>query len=138
MPVPTLGELLRQDNVITEDELEEALDKQKKKRRKETPIGVILIRFGYISTDTFLKYLTIQTDLIINRRPEKPIPLLGDLLLNDKVITRAQLNEALSKQYNDGGRPIGILLMQMGIIDQETLMIYLAKQTEYAIAENKL
>ncbi len=59
-------------------------------------------------------------------------PLLGELLVEDGVITQDQLNQALSIQKKEGGL-IGIILMNLGFIDEPTLVKYLAIQAERVI-----
>ncbi|GAB4219831.1 MAG: hypothetical protein GYA16_03675 [Spirochaetes bacterium] len=59
-------------------------------------------------------------------------PLLGELLVEDGVITQDQLNQALSIQKKEGGL-IGIILMNLGFIDEPTLVKYLALQAERVI-----
>ncbi len=59
-------------------------------------------------------------------------PLLGEILVEDAVITKEQLNEALAIQKRDGGL-IGIILMNLGYINEPTLVKYLAVQAERVI-----
>lgn len=59
-------------------------------------------------------------------------PLLGEILVEDAVITKEQLNEALAIQKRDGGL-IGIILMNLGYINEPTLVKYLALQAERVI-----
>ncbi len=59
-------------------------------------------------------------------------PLLGELLVEDGVITQEQLNEALNIQKNEGGL-IGIILVNKGHIDEPTLIKYLAMQAERVV-----
>ncbi len=59
-------------------------------------------------------------------------PLLGEILVEDAVITKEQLNEALAIQKRDGGL-IGIILMNLGYINESTLVKYLAVQAERVI-----
>jgi len=57
---------------------------------------------------------------------------LGEILVEDAVITKEQLNEALAIQKRDGGL-IGIILMNLGYINEPTLVKYLALQAERVI-----
>jgi chromosomal replication initiator protein DnaA len=56
-----------------------------------------------------------------------PRKRLGDMLLEEGVITRAQLEEALARKEQDGAF-IGKALVELGFIDQKTLMSFLVKQ----------
>ena len=59
-------------------------------------------------------------------------PRLGEILVEDAVITKEQLKEALAIQKRDGGL-IGIILMNLGYINEPTLVKYLALQAERVI-----
>lgn len=52
---------------------------------------------------------------------------LGELLVADGLINREQLAHALDQQQRQGGL-LGVILLQLEIIDQNTLATYLAKQ----------
>ena len=56
-----IGEMLIGDNVITEDQLEEALEIQKK---KWDYLGCILVDLGYLETDILLDYLKQQGTIV--------------------------------------------------------------------------
>ncbi len=58
---------------------------------------------------------------------------LGELLVRDRRITEAQLAEAMASQARDGGR-IGSLLLEMGLVDPETLTIYLGLELGLPVA----
>ena len=52
---------------------------------------------------------------------------LGDLLLENREITEEQLNEALEIQSKEG-KLLGVILTQLGYMDDETLLDYLKMQ----------
>ena len=56
-------------------------------------------------------------------------PLLGELLLQKKEITREQLDKAMKAQAENGGL-IGIILVTQGAITETTLVTYLSLQAE--------
>ena len=56
-------------------------------------------------------------------------PLLGEMLVENGVITQAQLNKALEVQHSEGGL-IGIILVSQGIISEQKLVEYLAMQAK--------
>lgn len=56
-------------------------------------------------------------------------PMLGEMLVQNKVITQEQLNRALEIQTSEGGL-IGIILVSQGIITEQTLVEYLALQAK--------
>lgn len=56
-------------------------------------------------------------------------PLLGEILLDDGEITKEELDNALEIQKNEGGL-IGIILVNQGVITEQTLVQYLTMQAE--------
>jgi tetratricopeptide (TPR) repeat protein len=65
---------------------------------------------------------------IVNRRDR-----LGDMLLADGLVTRAQLDQALALQENAPGRRIGDLLVHLGILAPDALRRFLRLQVEEAV-----
>ncbi|MGV7928263.1 MAG: hypothetical protein AB2L13_05025 [Spirochaetota bacterium] len=59
-------------------------------------------------------------------------PLLGEMLLENGEITREQLDKALEVQKKEGGL-MGIILVNLGIIPEKTLVKYLALQAERVV-----
>ena len=58
---------------------------------------------------------------------KNPSARLGDILIEEGIITAEQLEKALVKQKSDGGF-LGQWLIDMGFLDQETLTMVLVKQ----------
>ena len=56
-------------------------------------------------------------------------PLLGEILLENKEISKEQLDKAIEVQKKEPGL-IGIILVTMGAITEQTLVKYLAIQAE--------
>lgn len=135
MSIPSFGELLVSENIITDEQLERALSLQKSSRDQRNLIGVILIRLGYITMETLIKYLEVQTEMLMNDHPEKKVPPIGELLIRNGEITREQLMEALKQQERSATTPLGIILVQLDYIDADVLIRYLIKQTALAIDE---
>ncbi len=59
-------------------------------------------------------------------------PLLGEMLLENGEITREQLDKALEVQKKEGGL-MGIILVNLGLIPEKTLVKYLALQAERVV-----
>ena len=59
-------------------------------------------------------------------------PLLGELLLEAGEITKEELDEGLEVQKKEGGL-IGIILTNLGYIDEQILVKYLAIQVEKVV-----
>ena len=60
-------------------------------------------------------------------------PMLGEMLVEKKVITQEQLQRALEIQKSEGGL-IGIILVSQGVITEQTLVEYLALQAKIVTA----
>jgi hypothetical protein len=58
--------------------------------------------------------------------------LLGEMLLENGEINRQQLDEALELQKKEGGL-LGIILVNLGHINEQTLIRYLAVQAERVV-----
>jgi type IV pilus assembly protein PilB len=58
--------------------------------------------------------------------------LLGEMLLENGEITRQQLDEALEVQKKEGGL-LGIILVNLGHISEQSLVKYLAVQAERVV-----
>lgn len=58
---------------------------------------------------------------------KNPAARLGDILLEERIITKAQLEEALAKQKEEGGF-LGQKLIELEYLDQDTLTLILVKQ----------
>lgn len=61
---------------------------------------------------------------------------LGDLLIDEGLITKDQLNQALSQQKENGGR-LGSVLVQLGFVTDEQISKALGKQYNVGIFEFK-
>jgi len=61
-----------------------------------------------------------------------PKQLLGDILVDNGEITKSQLSEALVIQKNEGGL-IGIILVNLGYLSEQSLVKYLAVQAERVV-----
>ncbi|HCP16596.1 MAG: Type II secretion system protein E [candidate division TA06 bacterium 32_111] len=61
---------------------------------------------------------------------------LGDLLIDEGLITKDQLNQALSQQKENGGR-LGTILVQMGFVTDDQISKALGKQYNVGVFEFK-
>ena len=59
-------------------------------------------------------------------------PLLGEMLVEAGEISQEQLDKALEIQRDEGGL-IGIILVNLGYINEQTLVKYLATQAERVV-----
>jgi hypothetical protein len=111
---PLLGELLLTAYCITQDQLDAALDEQKKTGEK---LGEILVRLGFLDQRQINVTLSFQS-----RQGEKNIPsclMLGELLISAGYITHEQLEDGLKRQHESGsGKKIGEVLVEAGYAKQ--------------------
>ena len=111
-----IGELLVKEGLITQTDLDTALQLQKKEK-VYVPIGEICIGQKYISRSE-LNYTL--------RKYKKNIPL-GELLINMQIITREQLDQALEQQKGTK-KKLGMVLMEMSCINETDLVNALSLQ----------
>ena len=103
-----LGELLLSARRITQDQLDTALDEQKKTGEK---LGEVLIRLGYLDQRELDIALSFQSRLGKGAGPS--CLSLGELLVSAGYITYEQLNDALNRQSENGKR-LGEVLIEAG------------------------
>jgi type IV pilus assembly protein PilB len=121
-----LGDLLVAEGLINADQLDAALEEQKRTGEK---IGTALVASRAITEDQLVEFLARQhrvaTFSRIGRR-------LGDLLLADGLITAAQLEAALVEQKRTGER-VGAALVAAGAITEDHLVQFLANQYRVSV-----
>lgn len=114
-----LGQQLVETGLLTEEQLETALQIQSK--HSDKLLGQVLIEQEFLSETEFERFM--QTRMSI----QQP---LGELLIQKEAITREQLHAALSVQMQAGpsAKPLGQLLVDQGAIEQSTLDEIIQKQ----------
>jgi hypothetical protein len=138
-----LGELLLENGVLAPIELETALAEQ---RRTGRLMGEILVESGFISAFSLGRALAGQhgvelrttenaepwpatatrTSHDASSRPWRP---LGKLLVEEKFLKRAELEQALAEQRESGGRRLlGEILVGSGFLSGVSLARALAEQ----------
>lgn len=107
-----LGEQLLESGLLTEEQLKQALALQK--QDPERLLGHILVESRFLSQTEFDQFMQARIGI------QQP---LGELLIQKGLITRAQLNQALSIQLQTGpaGKPLGQVLVELGAIRQSVL-----------------
>ncbi|MFY9578645.1 MAG: hypothetical protein WAQ33_04920 [Gaiellaceae bacterium] len=147
-PWRPLGVLLAERGLLTEGELEDALDEQQRSGRL---LGEILVGRGYLTGWTLTRVLTEQHGVELlsaggaEERPGKdavaqppqaqPTPAgagtawrpLGRLLVETGVLEEAELKDALAEQAR-GGRRLGEVLVSRGSVSGDALARALAAQ----------
>jgi hypothetical protein len=136
-PWRQLGELLVAEELLTEDELEQALSEQAASGRL---LGQILVANGYLSAFSLARVLSEQHGVELSPRkgaaappaevpaePEQAWRPLGKLLVDLEFLTESQLERALAAQRDDGGR-LGEILVSRGLLSGAELAQALAEQ----------
>jgi hypothetical protein len=134
-PWRQLGALLADEGLLTETELELALDEQ---RRTGRLLGQIVVDRGYVSGFSLARVLSAQHGVDLQQPPEtEPAPQLaavpttwrplGRLLVEQGRITQTQLAQALITQ-EETGRRLGEILIERGAITAADLAQALGEQ----------
>jgi hypothetical protein len=136
-PWRQLGELLVAEELLTEDELEQALAEQATSGRL---LGQILVANGYLSAFSLARVLSEQHGVRLSPKegaPAAPAPVasqavqawrpLGNVLVDLEFLTESQLERALAAQREDGGR-LGEILVSRGLLSGAELAQALAEQ----------
>jgi hypothetical protein len=136
-PWRQLGELLVAEELLTEDELEQALAEQATTGRL---LGQIIVANGYLSAFSLARVLSDQHGVHLSPRegaPAAPAPAppepeqawrpLGKLLVDLEFLTESQLDRALAAQREEGGR-LGEILVTRGLLSGAELAQALAEQ----------
>jgi hypothetical protein len=134
-PWRQLGALLADEGLLTETELELALDEQ---RRTGRLLGQIVVDRGYVSAFSLARVLSAQhgVDLRSTEEPEPQPQLaavptswrpLGRLLVENGLVSQTDLAEALLEQ-EDNQRRLGEILVERGAISGEDLARALSEQ----------
>ena len=136
-PWRQLGELLVAEELLTEDELEQALAEQATSGRL---LGQILVANGYLSAFSLARVLSEQHGVQLSPKegaPATPAPVasqpehawrpLGTVLVDLEFLTESQLERALNAQREEGGR-LGEILVSRGLLSGAELAQALAEQ----------
>jgi hypothetical protein len=123
-PWQQLGELLLDEQLLTEDELEQALLDQARSGRL---LGQILVSNGYLSAFSLARVLSeqhgVQLRAPAGTEPEPPRPALA---LSDPP----EFGSAQAPQAETNWRPLGKLLVEEGFLTESQLEEALGEQRE--------
>lgn len=108
---PLIGETLVEQKILTNGEVERALEKQRQFRTQK--LGEILAEQKVISRE--------QLHAALEHKRVLPVARLGDMLLALNLITREQLNSALELQRENRKKSLGEILLTLGLLTREQL-----------------
>ncbi|MGH8632047.1 MAG: GspE/PulE family protein [Burkholderiales bacterium] len=109
---PSLGQLLSEKETDTVDFVALGLEFQQGLRTQR--IGDYLTASQILSKEQLEKALK-------SRDRSRPETMLGEVLLKEKLVTSKELQEAVRKQQRDRSLPLGEILVEMGLIDRDTV-----------------
>ncbi len=113
-----LGEILRDEGMVSETHVREALNEQQ--RLKHRKLGeVVSERHG-------LPREKIEDEIFASKKAKKTDIRVGNLLVAAELITQSQLQEALDDQRASCKKPLGKILVERGMVTEEQLLTALA------------
>ena len=115
-----VGEILKDEGLITNTDLKEVLSQQKNLRDRR--IGEIISEVHQLPQETIEK--AIQETVANNKAPQNA--RVGDILVAAGLVTREQVEEALQHQSAGKKKKIGALLVERGLITEDQLLLALA------------
>ena len=114
-----LGEILLSQGLITEEQLDKAFRTQSLTGQT---LGTVLVSSGAISAEDLSLVLGEQLQVDSKKR-------IGDILLEQGIITQEQLTEALKLQKSNG-KKLGEILISAGFITETKLIDILGAQLD--------
>jgi hypothetical protein len=132
-----LGEFLLQEKIITQEQLQKALDYQKE--NPKALIGEVLVKLGLVDMRTLVGTLskrkgqTGQSSSVSGQPKQRTAELskialrLGEVLFMDNVITERQLQKAIEYQQQYPGMMLGKALVNLGYATQRDVSNALLK-----------
>ncbi len=115
-----IGDILREQGAVTPKAVQEVLEEQKKLREKK--VGEIIAENNKLPQATVEK--TISTAGQAGKIPKNA--RVGDILIAAGLVTRDQVEEALSSQQEGKKKRVGELLIDRGLITENQLLNALA------------
>jgi len=113
-----IGKLLVEENVVSEDQLKEAVEKQQALRK--LVLGDYLIEQNLISPE--------QLAAALDHQRTRPSLRLGEALIEKGFLSEVELETVLTRQRANRGRALGQILVDMGMLDPVTLKMIHAKK----------
>jgi hypothetical protein len=122
-----LGEALVEAGVITQQQLQSALQHQTQQSLMHHPksLGEILVQLRFVQHDELAAALAAQVESAMTRTPSSGIGRIGEYLNRRGLLTTAQLHQALARQArmqkNGAAHQLGDVIVAMGYIPRVAL-----------------
>ena len=113
-----IGEILVKDNIVSHEQIGEALEQQHNSRTK--PIGEYLVSQKIVNIG--------QLESALKRQKAMPNLKLGEILIGENLVDELQLADALVEQKKERRKPLGEILIDKGIVSREQIQQALAKK----------
>ncbi len=117
-----LGDILEDQGLVSPTEMQDALKEQERLRNRR--VGEILAEQNNLPQETIDK--TVNTAIEKGINPAKA--RIGDILVSAGLVTRDQVEQAMSSQKEGKKKRIGELLIDLGLITEEQLLSALAEK----------
>ncbi|MHB8829538.1 MAG: GspE/PulE family protein [Syntrophales bacterium] len=124
-----IGEILEENGVITHFSVEKALEKQRSLQDRR--LGDIIAE----EQDVPRRIIENVLDKARDTGKVKPRMKVGDILIEAGLVTREQVDTALSRQSDDKKKKIGALLIEEGLITENQLLAALAVKFRLPFAD---
>lgn len=105
-----IGQMLVKENVVTQKEIDLGLENQELLRAKR--IGEYLTNEQIVTPAQLVAAVERQFGSDLK---------LGDVLIREKIITQKDLEAALAKQTLNRKKTLGEILVNMGVVDEDTI-----------------
>jgi len=125
-----LGQILKDNEKLSEEGLKLGLEEQSKKRSR--PLGEYLKDKGIVNEVDLENILAQQ-----KKTSDFPKVRLGELLISEGLISDKELNEALDLQKTDRERRLGDILIDIGATTQDAVHSALASKLGLAFVKLK-
>ncbi|MDX1512445.1 MAG: ATPase, T2SS/T4P/T4SS family [Gammaproteobacteria bacterium] len=115
---PLMGETLVETGAALTEDVQRALETQKKNREK--PLGELLESDGLVTA--------AELEEALSRQHHVPNRRIGEILVEAGLVTEEQISRALESQRNDRKKQLGELLVDEGLISRTDLTGALARK----------
>ena len=113
-----LGKLLIDEQIVTEQCLNEGLEKQEQMRSQK--LGDYLKQQKIVTQE--------HIEIALQSQKGKPQRRLGEALIEENLITEQQLNDALASQTQNREVPLGDILVTMNVVTPDVVKRVLAQK----------
>lgn len=124
-----LADILVETGIISRKTLERALERQK---AEGCQLEEVLLDMGVVTLQELEEALLYQDSSTTAHQEKK---LLGDLLVEARIISQHTVGRALERQKSEG-KQLGVILSEMGVISEFELIDALGKQLGFKTLNN--